>query len=550
MKNLFWSFLGIFLCSGPVSAAELTITSLTSTGRLTVSNAYPNGIVAVEQSPQPNGPWTPAKSAFAVATTASLDLAPTGRMGLFRASAVDLSGALPPWTLAASDFLDFQTFALRLSFPPDTDALSPYLGTELSPATQERLFLYVGGPDPELEDGLLTDLNALMQRQSIYTPERFTGVILTPTTQALLAQPPSSAGLVELNRRLMEDAYPVELAQKRRVAFTNLVSSYGVLSTIAGSGQIACSACNSWNPAFEGGPATEAALSSPHIAMADRAGNIYIADKRGHAIRKVRPDGTIVTVAGTGLLGHGDSAPAPATTVALNNPNGLWVRADGSYYILDRDNGLIRKVDTNGIMTTVADNSVPIPGGRGLWVSEDESILYFAAGSEVKTWDATNGLAIFASGFVQVGNLAVDPAGNLVVTDSDASRVYRVSRDGTRTIIAGNADFSAGGDGLLATQTALAQVRAIWYLPTGGYFLGTDVGSQVWYVDTDGHIHLFLNGNSGSAHAGDGAWFYQDPTTPKVSFVKQITMDYDGNLLITEATEGYVRRIPFQRPPR
>jgi hypothetical protein len=159
-------------------------------------------------------------------------------------------------------------------------------------------------------------------------------------------------------------------------------------------------------------------------------------------------------------------------------------------------------------------------------------------------------LAIFASGFVQVGNLAVDPAGNLVVTDSDASRVYRVSRDGTRTIIAGNADFSAGGDGLLATQTALAQVRAIWYLPTGGYFLGTDVGSQVWYVDTDGHIHLFLNGNSGSAHAGDGAWFYQDPTTPKVSFVKQITMDYDGNLLITEATEGYVRRIPFQRPPR
>src|SRR5437899_1049166 len=110
--------------------------------------------------------------------------------------------------------------------------------------------------------------------------------------------------------------------------FTNLTESYGLLSTVAGSGGTLISPSNNWQPAFEGGPATNAELSHPHIAMADRAGNIYIADKEAHAIRKVTPDGNIFTVAGTGVAGYGDPNPAPAIEVALNNPNGLWVRED------------------------------------------------------------------------------------------------------------------------------------------------------------------------------------------------------------------------------
>ena len=90
--------------------------------------------------------------------------------------------------------------------------------------------------------------------------------------------------------------------------------------------------------------------------------------------------------------------------------------------------------------------------------------------------------------------------------------------------------------------------RAIWYLPTGAFLLGTDYGSQVWYVDTDLHIHLLVHGDPGGAHAGDGTWFYADPTGAKVSFVKQITVDYRGNLLITESSAGYVRKIPFLPP--
>ena len=111
----------------------------------------------------------------------------------------------------------------------------------------------------------------------------------------------------------------------------NLVQCYGVLSTVAGSGNIACSACNSWQPGYEGGLATDAALSSPHITMADRAGNLYIADTRAHAIRKVTLDGHIHTVAGNNVAGFGSTDPVPATSVSLNKPKDV-LTYDGNHW--------------------------------------------------------------------------------------------------------------------------------------------------------------------------------------------------------------------------
>ena len=137
--------------------------------------------------------------------------------------------------------------------------------------------------------------------------------------------------------------------------------------------------------------------------------------------------------------------------------------------------------------------------------------------------------------------------GRLVVTDAGFNQVTRLETNGTKTVIAGNGAFSGGGDGRLALDTGLWQVRGIWFLPTGAYFLTTDGGSQVWYVDLDAHIHLFMDGDAGGAHSGDGGWFYDNPHDHKVSFVKEITIDYDGNLLITESDRGYVRKVNFSR---
>ena len=89
-----------------------------------------------------------------------------------------------------------------------------------------------------------------------------------------------------------------------------------------------------------------------------------------------------------------------------------------------------------------------------------------------------------------------------------------------------------GGDGQLATQTGLEEVRGVWFLPTGAYLLCTHKGSRVWYVDTSGYIHLFLNGYRNGEHAGDGTWFY-NPNESRVSKCRAVTMDYEGNILLT-----------------
>jgi streptogramin lyase len=279
--------------------------------------------------------------------------------------------------------------------------------------------------------------------------------------------------------------------------------------------------------------------------MADWAGNLYIADKDAHSIRKVRPDGTIVTVAGINNLGNGPDAATPGTQVALNEPNGLFVLSNGTVHILDLQNGKIRRLATNGMLTTVVAQGSPIASGRGLWVSEDESLIYYAAGTAVKRWRASDGLSDYSTGYSQLGNIAMDPVGRLVVTDRTANRVYRIEPNGSKTVIAGKGGTTGGGDGALATATGLNQVRAVCYLPTGGCLVGTDAGGQVWYVDPAGTIRLFLHGDA-TAHAGDGPWFYA-PDEPRVSKVRQITVDPEGNLLIAEHDAGYIRKVRFLR---
>src|SRR5439155_11587897 len=220
------------------------------------TNTFSNGVVTVERASVPAGPWLPAKSVFSLGSVARLSLSFAGDTAFFRALGVDLSGSADTWTFALSDIIDLQSFATRLSSPSADDAVSQYLSGELTPSTVDLLFAYAGGPDLELQQALVDDLNRIIQGGSIYDAQVFSGVHLSPSTQNLLMQSPQGAAVVLLNRLLLEDAYPHELWQTRNVGFTNLVDSYGLLSTIAGSGNILCPSCNSWQPSFEGGAAT------------------------------------------------------------------------------------------------------------------------------------------------------------------------------------------------------------------------------------------------------------------------------------------------------
>jgi len=361
----------------------------------------------------------------------------------------------------------------------------------------------------------------------------------------------SGGGLAPVNAtngffRLMA----VDVSTNTTEGYTNLLHSYGVLETIAGTGAGGTDGTNYWHVSYEGGYATNAALSRPHIAMADIAGNVFIADKDSHSILKVTSDGRIHTAAGTHVAGNGPDASTRATNVALSSPNGLWVRPEGTVYVLDTGNSKVRRLDTNGTMATlITVTNEAIVQGRGLWVKDDESLAYFASGSKMKRWTPTNGVKTLNNNFQELGNFVMDPNGDIVATDRGDNKVYLLDatggNSGSRAKLFGDGSTNAVVEGTLAKTNGLYGVRGVWLFPTGGYLLGLHEGNQVLYVDPAGIVHVFVNGTSGNIHSGDGQWFHSPGF--KICEVRAVTMDGQGNLLITENDFGYVRRVHFQR---
>ncbi len=329
---------------------------------------------------------------------------------------------------------------------------------------------------------------------------------------------------------------------------TNLLQSYGTLTTIAGSGFGALDNVNYWDPGYEGGYATSAALSRPHFAMADAAGNVFIVDKCSDSVLKVTVDGRIHTVAGTHVDGFNGDGPAVATSLELSQPNGLYVQADGTFYVLDTGNGRVRRVDTNGVMSTLFVVPGGISTGRGLWVSAAESSVFLCDGTKFEEWTPAGGVSVLNNKFNELGNLIVNAAGDAIVTDRGADKVYRVDirgkNQGDRTLLYGDGKSDPVVDGTSAVTGSLNGVRGVWELPTGGYFLALHEGSQLLYVDPAKVMHVFVDGQPG-VHAGDGLWFHSPG--PKLSELRSVSMDNRGNIMIVESDAGYVRRIQFQR---
>src|SRR5207244_534627 len=108
-----------------------------------------------------------------------------------------------------------------------------------------------------------------------------------------------------------------------------------------------------------------ATLTGPQGITFDTFGALFIADTENHRIRKVSPDGTIATVAGNGIKGFGGDG-GQAIAARLNRPYAVAVDRTGNLYIADRDNHRVRKVDPSGIITTVVGNGKQASQGEGV----------------------------------------------------------------------------------------------------------------------------------------------------------------------------------------
>src|SRR5262249_38234355 len=158
------------------------------------------------------------------------------------------------------------------------------------------------------------------------------------------------------------------------------VTPAGIISSVAGNGTLGFSG--------DGGQATRAALLFPQGLAIDRMGNLFIADVGNNRIRKLTPAGIITTVAGNGTEDFGGDG-GPADKAALSGPNGVAVDAMGNLLIADSGNNRVRKVNSAGVITTVAGNGQAQYSGDG-------------------------GPALSAALQSPVG-LSVDPAGNLLI---------------------------------------------------------------------------------------------------------------------------------------
>jgi hypothetical protein len=309
-----------------------------------------------------------------------------------------------------------------------------------------------------------------------------------------------------------------------------------MLETVAGKGET--DSGNEWLEEFEGAPALEVELARPHMAQADGAGQIIIADKESHAIRRVSPDGILTTVAGTNQPGDAADEPGPALEGALSNPNGVWVQDDGRFYIVDLGNSKIRAVSTDGQMRTLVTLDRLVIG-RGLWVNEAETEALIADGARLLRWTAEAGVETFAEGFVSLGMVLRLSEDRIVVGDRGGHRVVEIDASGEATPLAGNGLAAPFTDGAKALETALAEPRAVWPYD-GGFFVGLHDDCRVIYVDRVGDAHLFLDGSTNS-HAGDGEPY--DSPGRKIGEVRSVTGAPNGDLIIVENDLGYVRVV-------
>src|SRR5205085_7002028 len=132
----------------------------------------------------------------------------------------------------------------------------------------------------------------------------------------------------------------------------------------------------------------------------------------------------------------GPDVSTPGTEVGLNGPNGIWIATNDTVYVLDTGNGKARRLDTNGMMQTLFTDPAGFVIGRGIWVNAEETLAYVCSMTVVKRWTADGGVKDFSTGYSELGNLAMDNQGKLVVTDRGAHRVYRLDDQGVATPIA------------------------------------------------------------------------------------------------------------------
>ncbi|MBL8235034.1 MAG: hypothetical protein JNL98_41415, partial [Bryobacterales bacterium] len=301
------------------------------------------------------------------------------------------------------------------------------------------------------------------------------------------------------------------------------VSATGTISVFAGTGTAGFSG--------DGGPAREAEFNRPSAVAVDAQGNVYISDRDNNRIRVVNTSGIVSTFAGTGVAGFlGDGGPA--AQARLSRQTDLEFDSRNNLYVIDWGNSRIRRIRPDRVIETVAGNGTfgfsgdggPATGAAiapfvGLAIDTNNNV-YFSGSLRIRRID-TAGIITTVAGNGQSGSpvdgqparssplrapggVAVEPAGTVVFSDVNDSRILRITAAGTLVTIGGRDEIGYDGDGLAATAARMGFPRAMAVdRRNGNLFVSEEICYCVRRIDSRGIITTAAgNGRYGRAPAG------------------------------------------------
>ena len=339
------------------------------------------------------------------------------------------------------------------------------------------------------------------------------------------------------------------------------ISNAQIITTYAGNG-------TSGNTG-DGAPATAAKIAEPDGCAFDVNGNFYFTTVANDRLRKVTPFGIISTICGTGTSGYNGDGIA-ATNAQLNSPVGIAIDKFGNIYIAAGNNNRVRKIDAiTGIISTIAGNStLGFSGDNGpataalfdgiqdicldkyanLYISDVSNyrirkidtlgIITTVAGNGTPGFSGDNGMATSAQ-LENVLGICTDTIGNLFIAQSYDARVRKVAVTGIITTIAGNGLTGPAGDEGPATAASLHPARLV-FDNQGNLYVSGYTNNSVRKIDNNGLIHT-VAGTGVYGYSGDNGLAIDAQLTTTVG----LALDTCGNLYVADKNNHRIRKVSF-----